>query len=151
MARGEGSRREFGRPQADPAALVAALGAGRPGGLAAAGRRAPAEEAIQRAVVELLERAAVPGLVWTHIPSGEARGPGVGGKLKGMGVKPGWPDLLLFRGRRLYGLELKSLSGRLGDSQRDVLQALADQGAMVAVAYGVDDAVACLKGWGLVR
>lgn len=109
------------------------------------------EEAIHRAVVELLQRACLPGVDWTHMPSGEARGPGVGGKLKGMGVKPGWPDLILVKGGVLHGLELKTEDGRVSPAQRAAHEALAAAGAHVTVAHGLDAAVAALKAWGMVR
>lgn len=116
----------------------------------------PTEEAIHRAVVDLLARAARPGVAWTHMPSGEARGAGIGGKLKGMGVQAGWPDLLIVIGGRLHGLELKrggdgARRGRLSEAQRDAHEKLRAAGAAVVIAYGLDDAVAALETWGAVR
>jgi hypothetical protein len=85
------------------------------------------------------------------VPAGEARGPGVGGKLKGMGVKPGWPDLLLVKDGVLHGLELKAEGGRVSPAQRACHGELATAGGLVAVAYGLDAALAQLKAWGMVR
>ena len=110
-----------------------------------------AEEAIHRAVVDYLERAARPGVAWTHIPSGEKRGPGVGGKLKGMGTKAGWPDLLLIHAGHTYGLELKAERGRVSPAQVRVHAELTLAGATVEVAYGVDQAIAILKRWEVIR
>ena len=115
-----------------------------------AGHRA-SEEAIHRAVVQLLERAACANVAWTHMPAGEARGPGTGGKLKGLRLKPGWPDLLLVKAGRLYGLELKAAGGRGSAAQAGAHAALARAGATVAVAHGLDAAIAQLKTWGMVR
>lgn len=109
------------------------------------------EEAIQRALVDLLTRAAIPGVAWTHMPSGEARHKGVAGKLKGMGVKPGWPDLLIVRQGQLYGLELKAALGRVSPAQRQAHADLTAAGAIIAVTYGLDEAVQQLKAWGVVR
>lgn len=109
------------------------------------------EEAIQRAVVDLLGRAARPGVVFTHMPSGEARHKAVAGKLKGLGVKPGWPDLLIVAGGQLYGLELKTIAGRVSHAQKAAHAELTAAGAIVAVAYGIDEAMRQLKAWGLVR
>lgn len=111
----------------------------------------PTEEAIHRAVVDLLARAAVPGIAWTHMPSGEARGPGIGGKLKGMGVKPGWPDILLVRGGQLYGLELKRDTGRLSPSQVKAHAEIVGAGGHVSVVWGLDDAIRKLRAWGMIR
>lgn len=124
---------------------------------AASGPRAGAasprlsEETIHRAVVDVLTRAAMPGIAWTHMPAGEARAKGVAGKLKGMGVRPGWPDLLIVKDGRLYGLELKTETGRLSTAQVAAHAALTAAGAEIAVAYGLDAALAKLKSWGAVR
>ena len=111
----------------------------------------PKEEAIHRAVVELLARTARPGVAWTHMPAGEARGPGLGGKLKGMGTKPGWPDLILIREGQLYGLEVKRESGRLSPAQIAAHEELSPAGATVVVAYGLDEAIKVLRGWEMIR
>lgn len=112
---------------------------------------AASEEAIHRAVVQLLERTAKIGVAWTHIPSGELRHPAVAGKLKGMGVKAGWPDLMLFASGRSWGLELKTAKGRLSPAQIAVHEDLRAAGVTLGVAYGLDQAIAQLKLWGLIR
>lgn len=109
------------------------------------------EEAIQRAVVDLLSRAARPGVAWTHMPAGEARAKGVGGKLKGLGTKAGWPDLVIVMAGQLYGLELKTNAGRVSPAQQAAHAELVAAGAIVAVAYGLDQAMQQLKSWGVVR
>lgn len=118
------------------------------------------EETIHRAVVDVLARAAMPDIAWTHMPAGEARAKGVAGKLKGMGVKAGWPDLLIVKGGRLYGLELKTESGRgpaegrrgrLSPAQVAAHAVLRAAGAEVAVAYGLDAALDQLAHWGVLR
>lgn len=109
------------------------------------------EEAIHRAVVELLQVSAVPGVAWTHMPAGEVRPISTGKKLKAMGTKPGWPDIILVKGGHFYGLELKTEDGRLSPAQVAAHEALAAAGATVAVAYGLDQSIEILKGWGLIR
>ena len=109
------------------------------------------EEAIHRAVVELLQVSAVPGVAWTHMPAGEVRPISTGKKLKAMGTKPGWPDLLFVRDGRFYGLELKPDGGRLSPAQIAAHEELRRAGASIAVAYGLDDAIETLKGWELIR
>jgi hypothetical protein len=109
------------------------------------------EDAIQRAVVDVLERARKPGVMWNHIPSGGLRNPAVAGKLKGQGHQPGWPDLILVREGRVYGLELKTACGRVSATQTAVHEGLTAAGATVAVAYGLDAAIAQLKTWELIR
>lgn len=111
----------------------------------------PTEEAIHRSVVELLRRAVRPGVAWTHMPAGEARAKGLGGKLKGLGTKPGWPDLLLVSGGQLYGLELKRPGGRVSPAQTAAHAELAAAGATIGVAYGLDEAIEQLKDWGMIK
>jgi hypothetical protein len=71
--------------------------------------------------------------------------------LKAMGVKAGVPDVIAIEGGRCYALELKASGGRLTPVQRDAHAALVAAGATVAVAYGLDDALARLEAWGLLR
>lgn len=109
------------------------------------------EESIQRAVVQLLTLTAKPDVAWTHVPNGEARHKGVAGKLKGMGVKPGWPDIMLIRQGRCYGLELKTTKGKLSPAQIAAHEALREAGCEVATAHGFDEAHRALLSWGLLR
>lgn len=109
------------------------------------------EEAIHRAIVAHVAVRARPGVVYWHTPNGEARGPGLGGKLKALGTRAGMPDLMLLSGGRLYALELKRERGRLTDHQRRALSELEAAGAVTAVAYGLDDALGRLTSWGLLR
>ena len=109
------------------------------------------EEQIHRAVVAHLEARAVPGLVWFHPANGELRRKGVGGRLKALGVRTGVADLILLHTGTAYALELKRKGGRVQASQRDFLHRFAKAGGTTAVAYGVDDAVQALEGWGLLR
>ena len=111
----------------------------------------PREEMIHRAVVELLQASARPGVAWTHMPAGELRAPATAGKLKGLGTKPGWPDLQLIRDGRFYGLELKREGGKVSPAQIGAHQELRAAGATIAVAYGLDAAIAVLRQWEMVR
>lgn len=111
----------------------------------------PTEEVTHRAVVAHLERRAVPGLLYWHTPNGELRRPAAGGRLRAMGSRAGIPDLLLMRAGQLYALELKRDGGRVSDAQREAMAELSAAGAIVAVAYGLDEALAQLTAWGLLR
>lgn len=117
-------------------------------------RRCPGqapERSVHRAVVDLLQRSARPGVAWNHIPSGEKREHQTGAILAGMGHKAGWPDILLIKDGRCYGLELKRKGGRLSPAQNAAHEELRAAGATIAVAFGIDEAIQVLKGWEMVR
>lgn len=117
----------------------------------AAKRRARDEDQIQAAVCLHLSVRAVPGVVFWHTPNGGSRTAAEAGRFKALGVKAGVPDVLVLRAGRLFALELKALGGRLSDAQRDMLAALEAAGAATGVAYGLDEAIAQLERWGVIR
>jgi hypothetical protein len=94
---------------------------------------------------------AVPGLLWWHTPNGGYRNAGEAGRFRALGVKAGVPDLLALHGGRLFALELKAERGRVSQAQEAMLADLEAAGATVAVAYGLDDALATFVRWGLLR
>jgi hypothetical protein len=109
------------------------------------------ESLIQVAVVQHLAWRGIPGLFWTHFPAGGLRNPIVAAQLKAAGTKAGVPDILLLANGRLYGLELKSLTGRLSANQVATHAAMREAGAIIGVAAGVDEALELLDAWGLLR
>src|ERR1700722_19732859 len=66
------------------------------------------ERALQVALIEHLSWRAPAGTWWTHFPAGGRRSRVTGAILKGMGTKPGCPDLFVVSHGKLYGLELKA-------------------------------------------
>ena len=78
-----------------------------------------------------------------HIPNGGKRDAIEGAHLKAQGVKSGVPDIFLPSPKgKHHGLfiELKAHGGRVRESQRAWLDALAGQGYKTAVCYGFDEA-----------
>jgi hypothetical protein len=114
-------------------------------------RRRRPEQAIHRSIVAHLRTRAVPGVVFLHPANGGARSAIEGAIFKSLGVAAGAPDLLLFHAGRSFALELKSEDGRTTDAQENMLTRLKDAGVLTAVCHGVDNAVACLERWGLLR
>ncbi len=109
------------------------------------------EEQIHRATFDLLDRAAVPGSFAFHVPNGEKRGAGIGGKLKGMGTRAGMPDVcIIFRGR-FYVIELKKRGGRVSPAQHATHALLIGCGAEVRTCYSLDEVIATLTEWGIIR
>ena len=115
------------------------------------------EEAIHKAVVDYADRLALdrPELqLLFHPPNGGKMPQGGAGKLKGMGMRKGVPDLLLpwpadakTCGRQVFlglALEHKSADGYLRPEQAWWLRQLKEQGWAVAVARSVGDAIGIL-------
>ena len=83
---------------------------------------------LQVAAADFLVWALPDDIIFTHIPMGEKRNKGTAGKLKAMGVRPGWPDfeILIPNGVTLR-IEMKTDKGVLSKAQeafRERAQAL---------------------------
>jgi hypothetical protein len=89
------------------------------------------------------------------IPNGGKRDKIVGARMKAEGVKRGMPDICVATGRRGYRsmyIEMKRQDGgRLSSHQREMIEALRDQGNYVVVANGCAEAWKALEeylSWG---
>lgn len=108
---------------------------------------------LHKYVVQLLRMNAATGLVWAHVPNGEARSPATGAKLKAMGVRPGYADFALVipgAGRSAF-LELKSDKGRTSKEQRAFREDVEAAGALYAIARTPEEAQDILGSWGALR
>jgi hypothetical protein len=114
-------------------------------------RRQRVEQGIHKAIVSHLKARAAPGVVFLHPANGMARSPIEGAILKGVGVAPGAPDLLLWHDGQSFALELKSETGRTSEEQLAMLDRLSKAGVFTAVAHGVDRALAVLESWQLLK
>ena len=114
-------------------------------------RRRRPEQDDQRALVKHLQIRAAPDTYWFHPANGGARSATESAILKACGVRSGVPDLILIRGGRTYGLELKSLKGRLTPAQDTAHQEMRAAGAEVAVAVGLNQAIRQLEDWNLLQ
>lgn len=111
-------------------------------------RRGTAEADLQRAVVTALRFALPKGTIIHHCPS-EITEPGSRGAkrqaiLVGMGVHPGFADLVVLCDGRVLFLELKSLKGRLSPAQEEFRDAVLAQGFGWALVRSLDDALEAL-------
>jgi len=109
------------------------------------------EQQIQRFVFAHLRGRPAPGMFAFHPPNGGYRKPVEAAILKSMGVVAGVPDIIAIHDGRPYALELKADGGRLTESQERALIALRAAGAMATHAHGLDQALAVLEAWGLLR
>jgi hypothetical protein len=109
------------------------------------------EDAIQRAVFEHLAVCSAAGVFAFHVPNGGYRRAVEAARLKGLGVRPGVPDVIAIHRGQVYAVELKREGGRATDAQLQAIEDIRDAGGHAQVCYGLDYALAVLKGWGLLR
>ena len=86
-----------------------------------------------------------------HCPNGGARSLGEGSNFKKMGVKKGYPDLILDIAKGGYHglrIELKKLKGsRTEPEQIERLDMLNAEGYYAVIAKGFDEAIAVIEGY----
>jgi hypothetical protein len=114
-------------------------------------RRRRPEDQLQCVVLQHLKIRGPHDAFWTHFPAGGARSPIEAAMLKGLGVRPGVPDLLIVHDGTLYALELKAEGRKPTALQDETQEALRRAGAKVACAIGLDQALSQLETWGLLR
>lgn len=115
-------------------------------------RRGTPEADAQRAIVQAL-RIALPRDAIVHhavneIASNDRRGKIRQAILVGMGVHPGFADLIVLSGGRVLFLEVKSPTGRLRKSQEVFRDSVCGQGFCWAIVRSVDDALGALADHG---
>ena len=111
-------------------------------------RRTTPEADAQRAIVNAL-RFALPRDAVVHHSANEVTEAGPRGLrrqaiLVGMGVHPGFADLIVISGGRVLFLEVKSQTGRLRKSQEVFRDTVVTQGFGWALVRTVDDALGAL-------
>jgi hypothetical protein len=109
------------------------------------------EQRIQKAVFAHLRMRRVPGAFAWHPFSGGYRRPREAAIYKSLGARPGLPDVMVLYQRRLYCLELKCSDGRLRPAQIVTHAEMRAAGAEVAVVAGLDEAIAQLESWELLK
>lgn len=116
---------------------VAALGAER-------------EDALQTALFNHVAMYGRRDVVAFAIPNGGWRSKSEAARMKAAGVVAGMPDVGILCEGRVYFLELKTTAGKLSPTQRIVHERMRAAGHPVSVAYGLDDALAQLRRWGIL-
>lgn len=114
-------------------------------------RRARPEDQIQRAVFQHIRARGAPGVFAFHVPNGGYRKPREGAILKGLGVMPGVPDIIIIHKGKAFGLELKAPGGRATEKQMLAIAAMDEAGGFVCIAEGLDRALKVLEAWGVLR
>ena len=101
------------------------------------------EEAIQRAVFTHLRMRAAPGVVAFHVPNGGYRRPVEAARLKGLGMRPGVPDVVaIHRGQSNSCVRAAGAT----DAQRQAIEDLRAAGGHAKICHGLDQALSTLEG-----
>jgi hypothetical protein len=112
----------------------------------------PSEAQLQRTLVQHLEVGGDPRWIWTAFPAGELRDKATAGKLKGMGLKPGFFDMLFIDPDGVHHwLELKVGRNRLSEAQAAFSLCMQARRVPCEVARSIEEALAILSGWGAIR
>jgi hypothetical protein len=122
-------------------------------------RRARPEDMMQRAICQHLDVRGVPRLVWFHVPQGNKlggtrskRGIAIQGAInRGLGVKRGVSDLIFLHAGKFFSLELKVRGRTPTEEQLEFIDRVNAAGGFAAWCTGLDEALACLEAWGLLR
>jgi len=112
----------------------------------------PKEEQDQEALAQLLDSLR---LLWTHVPNETKAKPQYLAKRKRLGVKSGFPDVIIFnpppcnRTAKGAAVELKrAIGGKVSPEQTKWLKNLAELGWVTAICFGIDDVIKQLRAWG---
>ena len=108
------------------------------------------ESVLQKDIAKLLDAALPRKVLWWHTPNGEKREAVTAAILKGYGVKPGIPDLLLYDTSTgyLHAIEVKAVDGYLSDAQKGWMDRFtASPTGRYAVARSVGDAIQIVMDW----
>jgi hypothetical protein len=115
-------------------------------------RRGTPEADLQRAVVTALRFALPKCAIIHHCPNEITEAGPRGAKrqaiLVGMGVHPGFADLMVLSAGRVLFLELKSLKGRLSPAQEAFRDTVTEQGFGWALVRSLDDALGAIADHG---
>ena len=84
------------------------------------------------------------GIMFLHVPNEGKRSVTMGQILTAMGMKPGFPDLLILEPRGAHhglAIEMKIPGGRLSYNQKEWLADLASRRYAAVAAWGADEAI----------
>jgi hypothetical protein len=102
------------------------------------------EAEIQKAVFQQLRTRAHQDAVFWHVPNGpEAR--------RKAGYLEGCHDVHVWHRGNFFTLELKADKGRATEAQLKFRDRINGTGGFSMVVTGLDNAVACLEGWGILK
>lgn len=102
------------------------------------------ESEIQRTVFRHLNKRAFKGAVFWHVPNDQT-------SRRKSGYRAGVSDVCVVHRGEFFALELKKDGGRPSEEQLEFVDDVQRAGGYSAVAEGLDQALACLEAWGILR
>lgn len=112
-------------------------------------RMARPEQAMQTGLIKSLALILTAETRVVHVPNGGYRKKVEAAILIGMGVMPGFPDLLFISRGRAYGIELKTGDGELSDDQQEAYPVLIRAGMPIAVCRTAPEVIQQIRAWGI--
>jgi hypothetical protein len=125
----------------------------------------PKEIDIHTACADALDQLLLKPAEWACYPAGHVQlSAAEVTRLSRVGLKRGWPDILILYEGLLFGVELKRRGGKLSttrigrtkkgspriyEGQVEVFPRLQAAGMTIAIVHSVDELLAQLRGWGL--
>ena len=103
------------------------------------------EDDLQRDVCRFLDVALPTGATYFAVPNGGKRHVREAARMKGLGLRPGVPDLLVIHDGRALFVELKTKRGVMSAAQKAMQQMLAYCGCTVMLCRTVDDVEQALR------
>lgn len=122
-----------------------------------------AERDLHQNVVDGLAKLVAAPAEFTTFPAGHIKlSPRDGAKLNRLGLKRGWPDILIINASQVYGIELKAAGGRLSktriahtksgrprivEGQQEVFQRLGAAGMKIRTCSSLAEVLQTLREW----
>jgi len=110
-------------------------------------RRAP-EQQLQIAVAEYLDLV-LDGIPWTAINPIPGKSKAIAGLSKAMGLRAGFPDIMILYNERAYFIEMKDLHGTFTDSQREMFPRIRGQKVQIATCRSLAEVDLALDSFGI--
>jgi len=95
------------------------------------------EDAIQRAVFEHIALRGAAGLFAFHPANGGYRHSVEAARMKGLGARPGVPDLIAIHRGQVFAIELKADHGRATDAQLQAIEDIRAAGGHAQICHGL--------------
>jgi hypothetical protein len=106
----------------------------------------PSEGEFHKSVAQWLDWMLMPPALYTTFPAGWGKmDKATAGRLRGSGLKPGFPDILVFHGGRCVGIELKVGKNAESEEQLVMFPLLKAAGVNVYVCRSIDEVFAALR------